>query len=237
MPTMASYELKVTALIKDGTPEADAAAAAHHFENLCQAPAQAPSGSWSTDFFPWDTSTFEKDTDVTDGDWEILTGSLLKRDSRIQSGSTLNGVPQGTTQILGADTPITGRTILKQGSMLKAGTVLVNAQYSVLLWKSGREATPKWALKGMSDVEIVGSYELLTMQAVLGIIRGGALGQQWAMQSGVDDLKWFYRYRHTPWFKKLIADLIKFNTQWSKILEEGARIRDLKWYCGNGSGP
>lgn len=237
MPTMASYELKVTALIKDGTPEADAAAAAHHFENLCQTPTQAPAGSWPTEFFPWAKSTLAARTTIEDSVWEILDGSVVRAGSRIQAGSTWNSQTVQNTFDTQADTPITSSTLLRQGSILGAGTVLVNSKYSVMLWKSGREATPKWALNAGGGIHVVGSYELLTMQGVIGVIRPGALGQQWAMQSGVDDLQWFYQYRKTPWFERLITDLIKFNTQWAKILEEGARIRDLKWYCGNGSGP
>ncbi len=63
------------------------------------------------------------------------------------------------------------------------------------------------------------------------------MGHHWARQTAPDDLEWFYKYKDTDWYKKLVADLIRFNEYYANVLEEGARIRDLKWYCGNGSGP
>lgn len=237
MPTMATYELKVTALIKDGTSPGDVTAAGTDFQNLWPAPATAPWGSWPTDFFPWEKSTLQTDTTIEDKSWDILLGSVLAAGSLIAAGSILNGSTVATPTTLGMDTTIVTTTTLVRGTLLKAGTVFVNSNYSVMLWRAGHEPTPKWELGGPDGVQIVGDYEVLTGQAAVGVIRAGALGQQWAMQSAIDDLQWFYQYRKTAWFKKLIADLIRFNTRWATILAEGARIRELKWYCGNGSGP
>jgi hypothetical protein len=69
------------------------------------------------------------------------------------------------------------------------------------------------------------------------VSRPGALGHHWTMQSAQDDLKWFYQYREQDWFQKLVYALIDFNTKYAANLEEKLRIRDVKWYCGNGSGP
>lgn len=237
MPTMATYELKVTALIKDGTPDGEAGQAAEHFERIFQRPDSAPCGCWQTDFFPNYDTVLKEDTVVKEGDWDLLPGSKIKAQSHLLAGSILNERRLDFPETLGADTEVLSKTILKNGSILKAGTEIENDQYSTMLWRAGQEGVPKWGLHGHCDVKIVGRYGLLSFQGVIGIVRSGALGYQWARQSGLDDLEWFYKYREQSWFKKLIADLIKFNDQWAKILEEGARVRELKWYCGNGSGP
>lgn len=202
MATMSSYELKITGLLKSGIDEAKAAAAAAAFVTMCQDPATAPAGSWSPTFFPPSDTTYGADTPVEEGNWELLPGSLVKAGTQVKKDSTLNALPICQDFTVPVDTPITGPTVLKEGSLLKQGTVVRNATYTTLLWKAGCEDTPAWGL---------------------------------AAKPGEVD-----KYKDTDWYKRLIAELIKFNDYWGgymNVLEEEVRIRDLKWYCGNGSGP
>jgi hypothetical protein len=234
MPTMSSYDLKVTGLLKPDADPARAAAAEADFHALFPTPQPGP--SWSWDFVISYTTTLETATPISDEEGEIMVGSQLAATSYLLKNSVLNGVTLMDHTSLSTMTQITAETFLQEGSLLQPGTVLANVEYRPLLWRVGAENTAKWILVS-GQIERAGNYRLLSFVGQVGVVRPGSLGHHWAIQTAKDDLKWFYTYRNQPWFKKLVALLIEFNQEYADVLAETVRIRDVKWYCGDGSGP
>jgi hypothetical protein len=237
MPTMSSYELKVTALLKEGADPTKAAQATADFMGIFPAP--TPGGSAWTDKFllPADTKLTQPVT-VEDEGWVLMKGSVLEPGTLLKHGSIFNGSPVKTDMTLAAQAVVMDPTTLAAGSIIAKDSVLKNDPWTVWLWRAAAEDTPEWESSGSSgQPQPAGRYGLLSFHGAVGTIRRGALGQQWARQTAPDDLAWFYKYRKTEWFLSMLAALIAFNAQWEDILEEEARVRDLKWYCGNGSGP
>jgi hypothetical protein len=231
---MSSYDLKVSGLLKPDADPARAAAAEADFHAIFPSPQPGP--SWSWDFIIAYTTTLDELTPIDDEEGDVMVGSQLAATSYLLKDSILNGVKLTAHTALQAMTPITAQTFLVEGSALAAGTILANPDYKTLEWRVGVENTARWELVD-GEIERTGNYRLLVFYGVIGTVRPGSLGHSWAMQTAKDDLAWFYKYRSEPWFKKLVAQLIEFNTEYADVLAERTRIRDLKWYCGDGGGP
>jgi hypothetical protein len=231
---MSSYDLKVAGMLKEGVDPAQAEKAAAAFHDIFF-PA-SPSGSWVEEFVLSPDTILKQDATVEDEAWVLLIGSSLEANTVVKTDSVLNGKPVGADMPLKAKTPVTSHTALVAGSLLAKGSLLKNEPYTKAFWRAEMEDTLEWG-DGTSGPQKVGTYGVLTFQGMVATIRRASLGQQWARQTALDDLEWFYKYRKTPWFLGLLKELIAFNKQWEPILEEEARIRDLKWYCGDGSGP
>jgi hypothetical protein len=235
MATMSTYELKVTGMLKESASEAQVEAAEKAFREIFEPKPPTGSGKWQDDFVLKDETELEKDTTVEDASWELMKGSKLKDGSTLAPGSILNDSTVFDTPI--KDTEVTARTVVLRGTLLTKGTKLKDTAYTAGIWEVNREATPEWAGDGTEK----GTYLLLSFLGLVGVVRKGALGQHWDKQTAQDELKWFYKYKKEKWFKELIKALKKFNNDWGEhgkdVLEEEARIRDLKWYCGNGGGP
>ena len=86
MPTMSSYELKVTALLKGGADPTKAAQATADFLGIFPAP--TPGGSAWTDKFllPADTKLTQPVT-VEDEGWVLMKGSVPSSVASLFSGS------------------------------------------------------------------------------------------------------------------------------------------------------
>jgi hypothetical protein len=231
---MSSYDLKVSGLLKPDADPARAAAAEADFHAIFPSPQPGP--SWSWDFVIAYTTTLTALTPIDDEEGDVMVGSQLAAGSYLLKDSILNGVKLAAHTPLSSMTQITAQTFLQEGSALAPGTILANADYKTLQWRVGAEHTARWELVS-GEIERTANYRLLTFVGAIGTVRSGSLGHSWAMQTAKDDLAWFYTYRSQPWFKKLVAQLIDFNAEYADVLAEGARIRDLKWYCGDGSGP
>jgi hypothetical protein len=235
MPTMSSYELKVTGLVKanDHDPEEIFA----RFQELMDH--RTP---WAEKFgLVYDlVKKLDKDTPPILEAWQIAIGSTLAEQSWIGDGSWLNGqpVPAGGCKVpIGQSVAVTDRTVLCPTSIVAKDSQLRRAPYTKLAWEIRMEESPQWNLDMNDQPYIAGTYHLLVFQGVMGVARPGAFGEHWDNQSAPYELWWFYKYKSLPWFKELMGALLRFNRAFAGRLEESARVRDLKWYCGNGAGP
>ncbi len=164
MATMSTYELKITGLLKGDVDEAQTAAAAAAFIEMCQPPETAPPDSWSKTFFPLNDTRLAKDTPVVEGGWDVMVGSLLKAGTRLLKDSTLNGVPLCKDFDLKADMQVTGESVLAEGSLLKKDSVLRNEAYKTMVWKAVLDHTPDWELgRKPGEIEKHGTYGLLDL--------------------------------------------------------------------------
>jgi hypothetical protein len=235
MPTMSTYELKITGLVKADDP--NPAEVFARFKALMD---------WGT---PWadkfglvyeQAEPLKKDTAPIHEWWGVPIGSVLAEMSVVAVGSTLNGQKvQGQPHKVPVDThlDITDHTVLAPGSIVAKGSTLRRAPWVKMAWEIRMEESPRWDLGADGKAFISGNYQLLVMQGIMGVVRPGAFGENWDNESAPDELWWFYKYKSLPWFKELMAALITFNRAFASRLEESARVRDLKWYCGNGAGP
>lgn len=234
MPTMSTYELKITGLVKADDPNPEEVFA--RFREMMD---------WGT---PWAekfglvyemAEPLKKDTPQIQETWAVPIGSILSEMTLVAAGSLLNGVRQNQPYKVpvGTELKITHQTELAPGSVVTKGSTLRRAPWVKLAWEVRMEETPRWELDGDGKAVITGNHHVLILQGLMGVVRRGSFGEHWDNQSAPEELWWFYKYKTLPWFKELMATLITFNTAFAGRLEESARVRDLKWYCGDGAGP
>jgi hypothetical protein len=232
---MSSYELKVTGLVKVKDPDPEEVFA--RFQELMDY-----GTPWAQKFgLVYDlVKKLDADTRPIVEKWRVPIGSTLAQGSVVTEGSTLNGnaVGSGGYKVPMSETlRIVDRTILNVDSIVTKDSVLERPPYVKLAWEVRMEESPHWDLDGSGQPYIAGNYHLLVFQGVMGVARTGAFGEHWDNQSAPYELWWFYKYKSLPWFKELMGALLRFNRAFAPRLEESARVRDLKWYCGNGAGP
>jgi len=235
MPTMSSYELKVSGMLETGD-NAKVALAISDFKTMMNYDASA----WAQQFAQSQAipNALKRAVTVDDAVWDFQKNSMLTKNSLVKAGSFLNDILQTADLTLTVDTLIIGVTTLQKGSIVGAGSIVVSEPYRQVVWDVRPEIVPKWTIVN-GIAEPTGTYVRLTLNGFVVAARQGALGEQWGKQTAQDDLEWFYKYRTQLWFKTLIKTLIEYNDKWSKqaILAESLRVRDVKWYCGNGAGP
>lgn len=233
MPTMSLYELKVSGLVKAGDP--DPGEVFTKFEEIMDY-----GTSWGQLFGQVNEPPLPLKTDTPPilESWLVPNGSKLAENSKIVKDSLLNGQKlTSDTTVPAGGVAVTGKTLLLPGAIVARGSTLVRDPLKQTAWEVRMEESPQWGLDTSGNPVIIGTYHALSLHGIMSVTRPGALGQHWDNQSGPDDLWWFYKYKTLPWFKALMAVLIDFNSKFAVRLAEPARVRDLKWYCGNGAGP
>jgi hypothetical protein len=231
MPTMASYDLKITGLVKSDDPNPETVFAS--FKAIMD---------WGT---PWAQKfgqvneaprPITKDTTILET-WAIPIGSRLAVKSVLVDGSTLNDQPVKGDLTLHNPVDVVATTVLRPHSVVAVGSTLRREPFAKLTWDIRMEDSPKWDVDATGTPLIVGNHHMLSQHGAMAVVRGGALGEHWDNQSAPDELWWFYKYKTLPWFSMLMGALVVFNRNYAARLWEPVRVRDLKWYCGNGAGP
>jgi hypothetical protein len=232
MPTMSSYDLKITGLVRPNDANPDQVFATFQAIMDYGTP-------WAQKFAQVNESPhpLANDTPSIAETWTLPVGSVLAAKSMLADGSTLNDQPILGDFMLPNPVEVVGTAVLMPRSVVAAGSTLRREPYYKLLWEVGMEQSPHWDVDPAGTPVITGTYRMLSLHALMAVMRPGALGEHWDNGSAPEDLWWFYKYKSLPWFAELMAVLVAFNRTFASRLAEPARVRDLKWYCGNGAGP